>query len=71
MVLWALAALASDASFEKAAALLGRLAGVVATAKRQVVVADGAKWVWNAAAELFPNAVCIPLHGSTWVYDKK
>ena len=30
-----------------------------AAAKRQVVVADGAKWIWNAAAELFPNAVCI------------
>ena len=30
-----------------------------AAAKRQVVVADGAKWVWNAVAELFPNAVCI------------
>ena len=115
-VLWALAELASDASFEKAAARLGRLAGVEATAKRaerrnaktglperdagsarhtaaidsaasrdvdaepsafarrlwraaerfgfaaakrQVVVADGAKWIWNAAAELFPNAVCI------------
>ncbi len=28
-----------------------------AAAKRQVVVADGAKWIWNAAAELFPNAV--------------
>ena len=33
-VLWALAELASDASFEKAAAPLGRLAGVEATAKR-------------------------------------
>ena len=30
-----------------------------AAAKRQVVVADGAKWIWNAAAELFPNAVRI------------
>ena len=33
-VLWALAELAADASFEKAAAHLGRLAGVEATAKR-------------------------------------
>ena len=30
-----------------------------AAAKRQVVVGDGAKWIWNTAAELFPNAVCI------------
>ena len=30
-----------------------------AAAKRQVVVADGAKWIWNAVAELFPNAICI------------
>ena len=30
-----------------------------AAAKRQVVVADGAKWIWNAVAELFPNAVCV------------
>lgn len=30
-----------------------------AAAKRQVVIGDGAKWIWNTAAELFPNAVCI------------
>ncbi len=30
-----------------------------AAAKRQAVVADGAKWIWNAVAELFPNAICI------------
>ena len=26
-------------------------------AKRKVVVADGAKWIWNVVAELFPGAV--------------
>ena len=30
-----------------------------AAAKRQVVIGDGARWIWNTAAELFPNAVCI------------
>ena len=30
-----------------------------AAAKRQVVIGDGAKWIWNTAAELFPNAICI------------
>ena len=24
-----------------------------------MVVGDGAKWIWNTVAELFPNAVCI------------
>ena len=28
-------------------------------AKRQAVIADGARWIWNIAAELFPNAVQI------------
>ena len=28
-----------------------------ALAKRKVVVADGAKWIWNVVAELFPGAV--------------
>ena len=50
--------LASETGFAKAA-LLGRLAGVVAMAKRQVVIADSAKWIWNATAELFPNAICV------------
>ena len=30
-----------------------------AAAKRQVLIGDGAKWIWNTAAELFPNAICI------------
>ena len=30
-----------------------------ARAKRQVVIADGAKWIWNTVAELFPKAICI------------
>ena len=30
-----------------------------AAATRQVAIADGAKWIWNAVAELFPNAICI------------
>ena len=30
-----------------------------AAAMRQVVAGDGAKWIWNTAAELFPNAVRI------------
>ena len=29
-----------------------------ALAKRQVVIGDGAKWIWNTAAEQFPKAVC-------------
>lgn len=24
-----------------------------------MVIGDGAKWIWNTAAELFPNAICI------------
>ena len=30
-----------------------------AAAERRVVVADGAKWIWNTAEELFPDAVQI------------
>ena len=30
-----------------------------ALAKRQVVIGDGAKWIWNTAAEQFPKAICI------------
>ena len=30
-----------------------------AAAKRQVLLGDGAKWIWNTGAELFPNAICI------------
>ena len=30
-----------------------------ASATRQVVIGDGAKWIWNMAAELFPKAICI------------
>ena len=28
-------------------------------AKRQVIIGDGAVWIWNIAAELFPNAIQI------------
>ena len=30
-----------------------------AAAKRQVLIGDGAKWIWNTGAELFPNAIRI------------
>ena len=30
-----------------------------AAAARQVLIGDGAKWIWNNGAELFPNAICI------------
>ena len=30
-----------------------------ALAKRQVLIGDGAKWIWNTGAELFPNAIRI------------
>ena len=30
-----------------------------ALAKRQVLIGDGAKWIWNNGAEVFPNAIRI------------
>jgi len=32
-------------------------AGRVDTADRQVVIGDGAPWIWNLAAEQFPGAI--------------
>jgi hypothetical protein len=39
--------------------------------ERVVVVGDGAKWIWNMCAELFPDAVCILdlFHMKENIYD--